>query len=138
MKLFVQTLLLLSLTVILLFSCQSKKEKVSVINNSDYQVLQPTNSKINIGTHNNKDIVRIPFSFKIKNTTPTDVSIEKVDVSCNCIKIISHPTKVRGYRHFQLKGQIDISHQQGHISKCIFINYNSNKILLLRLVGDIN
>lgn len=82
------------------------------------------------------DLVK-PFSFKLENTGTDTITISDVEVACNCVTVEKYTDIISPDENGIVTGTINLSNQHGHISKAIFINYNDNNVLTLRIIGDI-
>lgn len=79
----------------------------------------------------------IPFEFDLKNSSDSIIVVNKVDVSCNCVKIIDFPKRLVVGQSAKLSGTIDLNNQVGHLRKSIFINYDDTCITVLKIVADV-
>ncbi|MDE6610387.1 MAG: hypothetical protein K2K33_07510, partial [Muribaculaceae bacterium] len=50
--------------------------------------------------------------------------INKIDISCNCLKIIDYPDSLFAGQTGEITGEIDFKNQSRHLRKSIFITYN--------------
>lgn len=123
--------LLLSL---LLLSCNTK-ESDSTFNQDGPLVTE--NYKYNFGSVNKKDNPTIDFSFTVENSSDSTIYIDNTEVSCNCLSITDSIATIAPHKSATLHGTINTKEQSGDLNKSIFINYNKNQVLLLRVKGTI-
>lgn len=132
-------ILCFSIVVIMISSCNSNNTKVQQEELfSDSVALKADNPHLDLGNIYKKDKETKTFQFKVKNVSKETVVINKIDVSCNCISINKEsykpiPAGQTGY----INGNIMLNKTKGHISKAIFVNYDGNKVLLLRVIAQI-
>jgi len=115
---------------------QTPKEKyVSATNTSEKLYVEQRHYYLGEISKTRKDSVK--FRFTLKNLGSSFIKINKIDVSCNCLKIKSSFGGIPPKDSVLLEGKAGLQDQDGHISKAIFINYNKSEILILRVIGDI-
>ena len=120
--------------IIVMFSCGtdgSQSQKMY------YGGLSSNNHCYDIGEVDKTKQDYIDFNFEIYNKTDTLIKIKKIDVSCGCIKISEYPEIVKPQSSIKINGVIDLTLQEGYINKPIFVNYEKNRLLLLRVYGEI-
>lgn len=125
-----------------LFCCCNKTIDTKIESNrnlsSHYNdsILVSTNKKIYMGEVNNGSVLH--FSFVLRNVSSKRVVINKVDSNCGCISITSYPEIIFAGDTAELKGTMSIHNQNGHVNKPIFISFNNDGLLLLRVSCDVN
>ena len=90
-----------------------------------------------IGEIPKAEIDSIEFKFILKNLSDSSIKVNRIDVSCSCLKINTSVREILPKDSISLEGKAGLQKQYGHISKSIFVNYDEDKILLLRVIGDI-
>lgn len=121
-------------------SCQ-KKDNVDTqieqktVNEIDF-TLTPKHFDIGVISKSNHDSIH-DFSFDILNNTTDSVYLGKVDVSCGCVNVIYKSNVIPPGEHGIVSGNINISNQYGHLSKAIFVNYDVDGLIVLRIKGDV-
>lgn len=122
---------------IISLSCSNAKEKsvnsICVVGDS----LKADVSKFDFGSVSKSNTQKIVFSFLVSNDSEYSIPIHKVDVNCGCVHISKYDPIIKSKSTGIIKGYIDTNNQIGHFSKAIFVKYNKDKILLLRVVGNI-
>lgn len=128
-------------TIFLLSACLSNQKNSATRNNKDMIIdsIDFMNSPyhFNIGTFSKKDQSTVDYELILTNKSSHSIIINSVDVNCGCVNINEYPELIKSGDKGSLKGFIDIQHQNGHISKPLFISYNNNNLLLVRLIGTI-
>lgn len=79
----------------------------------------------------------IEFKILLKNTSNKYVNIDKVDISCGCLSIKSFPQHIPPGKSGYIVGKIGIRQQINKINKTIFVNYNTDKVVILRVKGKV-
>lgn len=113
---------------------QHDKDEYKLISSS---LLSVDNKELNFGEINKSDKTIIPFTFTLRNDANSTIVIEKIDVSCGCVKIIGSPKTLESGQSGNLTGEIDLTNQSGHIRKSIFINYCDSCLTVVKVVADI-
>ena len=132
-------ILCFSIVIIMISSCSCNNTKVQQEkSSSDSTALKADNPHLDLGKIYKNDIDTKAFQFKVKNVSKKTVVINKIDVSCNCISINKEsykpiPAGQTGY----INGNLILNKTKGHVSKAIFVNYADKKVLLLRLIAQI-
>lgn len=136
----VNLFIMLILTQILL-SCNNSNTTQSYDKNNDTHfsssILLVENKKLDLGEINKRDKTTIPFKFALRNESNNTIVIDKVDVSCSCVKIVDYSKRLEAGESSELIGEINLKNQSGHIRKSIFINYSDTCLTVLRIVADI-
>lgn len=134
----IYVLLLLAFMSFGFLSCgNGKNKKVSkeiICHNNSISSLQ---KKFSFGTVSKKERDTVNYHFTIENTSDSELTIDKIDISCGCIHVIAFPKQIRAHERGDISGFVDLSKQLGHLSKSLFVNYGNDKVLLLRIVGDV-
>lgn len=135
MKRTISTLILAG-TLIAFTACQ--KHQPSTSNHINGQsALTVDNPHFKLGEISKKEKDTVCFFFDIENISNQLASIDKIDVSCNCVKIDTKTRPIYPHSKLRVNGHINLKSQYGHLSKSLFITYNSKQLLLLRVIGDI-
>ena len=77
------------------------------------------------------------FHFVLENKGANVISIHNIDVSCGCVKIDSAPQTILPGKEEMISGHIDITNQSGKLTKPIYVNFDDNQVVLLRIIGRI-
>lgn len=105
---------------------------------TDSIALQTDDPHLDLGKIHKGEISTKSFQFKVKNVSKETVVINKIDVSCNCISIdIESYKPIPAGQIGYINGNIMLNKTKGHISKAIFVNYDVKKVLLLRLIAQV-
>lgn len=118
-------------------SCTNSREKSESFSKKYGDALVCDNPRYNIGEVSKSKQDNAKFIFKITNNSNKTINISDVDVTCGCIYVAEYKNVITPQNSFVLKGFIDLRKQYGHISKPIFVKYNNDNVLLIRVVGDI-
>ena len=89
------------------------------------------------GTMRKSEDKKNTFSFLLQSRSDREIYIEKVDVSCGCMKIDKKPKTIAKGQSASLDGHVEISGQSGKLSKAIFVKFNNGKVLMLRVIGEV-
>lgn len=119
---------------VVMCSCKQHKVTPSMCDKNPLEVLEPHYSFGEV-SKSNKDTIQ--FSFVVENHSDKMISLDKIDVSCNCVKIDSKQKPLHPHSIVKINGYINLKNQLGHLSKAIFINYNNGNLLQLRVSGDV-
>lgn len=95
------------------------------------------NKEYSIGEVNKSERLLVPFEYNLRNISDSIISINKVDVSCSCVKITDFPTQLSSGQSGIITGYIDLKNQIGHIRKSIFVSYCDSCVTILKISGDI-
>lgn len=127
------------LPILFLFlSCtQSKNEQKNNINTGNLNGLYVVDYRYNFGEVYSIKKDTINFSFTLENKGDTTLIIRHVSPSCNCIKITYQPHLIKSKEKAIVKGYISTKNRIGKFSKPVFVSYNKNEVLLLRIIGNI-
>lgn len=117
-----------------LFSCIQDKRKVPERNVDGLYV---ETSYFDLGDVSASKQTEKDFTFELKNCKDKDISISKVDVICDCVVIENAPQTISPKQIGVIRGHIDLTKQKGKLSKPIFVNFDKDNVLLLRIVGKI-
>lgn len=79
----------------------------------------------------------IEYVFQLNNLGKKDISIQDVDVSCKCIVVNDVPDIIPIGKTALIKGKIGITGNLGTFNKALFVNYNHDEVLLLRIKGEV-
>ncbi len=79
----------------------------------------------------------VEFRFVLKNSNNSLITINKIDISCSCLKIKTNVREIHPQDSILLEGKMGLKGLNGHISKPIFVKYAYDKTLLLRVICDI-
>lgn len=82
--------------------------------------------------------IKVIKSKVIMNMGDSLAKISSVEESCSCIHVEKFTRKIPPKQKGTIKGVVDIKKQKGHFSKPIFVNCSGDKVLLLRIIGDIS
>lgn len=123
---------------IVVLSCNNHNKSSSTMEAIQDSLIVSTPKHYNLGVLK-KDVSDsiYTFKFEITNMKTDSIHINNVDVSCGCLFINSFPRKIAPGETNKLVGTINISQQRGHLSKAIFVNYDEDGLLILRIIGDI-
>lgn len=126
----------------LVFSCngnngRTQTENIEKSDNLYSSILSVDNKKVYLGEIDKKATTVIPFTFNLKNETDSIIVIDKVDVSCSCVKISGFPKQLEAGQSGNLTGEVNLKNQSGHLRKSIFVNYCDTCITALKIVADI-
>jgi len=77
------------------------------------------------------------FSYNLENVGTSDIVIDGVDLSCGCLSIDSVPDVIPVESKREITGRIKLKGLKGHVSKSMFLNFNGNNTVLLRVVGEV-
>lgn len=127
--------------IMAMFGCtsQSSKEGGNTANRAaESEALFAKESRFDIGTVSQSAQRKVPFEFVLENRGKEDVKIHGIDVSCSCVVITSFPQIVRPGKDEEVKGYVDTKKTGGKISKPLFVNYDGDNILLLRVIGEVS
>lgn len=78
----------------------------------------------------------IDFSFGLENRGKENIEVHNVDVSCNCITVHDIPHNIPSNTTAYIKGKMGVSQNIGTFNKTLFVNYNNDEVLLLRIKGE--
>lgn len=92
---------------------------------------------IDCGLMKKSEKEEIKFVFHLKNIGKHSIRIHKVDVSCPCVHIEEIPKEIKAKEIKEIKGKVNIKNQYGKISKPIFVNFNTDQVMLLRIIGRV-
>lgn len=118
----------------LMLSCNTKESDTTFKQDGP---LVTQNYKYNFGSVNKKDNPTIDFSFTVENSSDSTIHIDNTEVSCNCLSVTDTISSIAPHKSIILHGFINTKEQSGDLNKSIFINYNKNQVLLLRVKGTI-
>lgn len=90
-----------------------------------------------LGERHERELREESFVFKIKNLSDSALVIDKIDVSCHCVSILSYPHSLQQNEQGDIRGTINLKNQSGHVRKSIFINYNNGALKILKITADI-
>lgn len=79
-----------------------------------------------------------PFEFILSNHSDSVVPIEDVEVSCSCLKLTYTPKYIMANSSARITGVMDTRNQHGFIDKSIFVSYNNEGLIILRVSADVN
>lgn len=135
MKRTISTLFLTG-TLLVFTACQKHLPRT---NNhvSGQSALTVDNPHFKLGEISKKEKDTVCFFFDLENISTQLASIDKVDVSCNCVKIDTKTHPIYPHSKLRVNGHVNLKSQHGHLSKSLFVTYNNNQLLQLRVVGDI-
>lgn len=122
------------LSIIFTFSCCTDSSHSKKLY---YGGLTTNNRYYDIGKIDKTKHDYIDFKFEIYNKTDSVIKIKKIDVSCGCVEIKEYPKVVYPQSSIKINGLIDLTLQEGYINKPIYINYEKDRLLLLRVFGEI-
>lgn len=108
--------------------------------NSNYDsdsILKVSKDEINIGEINKNDKTSVKFAFELTNSSSSSIAINKVDVSCSCVKVNYFPKLINSKQSSKLTGEIDLKNQSGHVRKSIFVSFNDTCVKVLKIVADV-
>lgn len=130
--------LMVIVTVLACFLCciegnPSQKGK----NGHSMDSLLVRNSHLDIGKVSKSDGDYVNFTFELKNCGANVVVVNNIDVSCNCISLTKPTRPIRPNEWSKIVGRINITNQKGHLSKSMFVSYGNGKLLLLRVMAEI-
>ena len=83
------------------------------------------------------DFDSIGFYFNLKNLGPKNVIIHDVEATCPCVRISVKPDTISPGEYSLIGGKIGIKDSRGLQNKAIFVNYDDDKIMLLRIKGNL-
>lgn len=118
-------------------SCTDPRDKSEHLSKKYGDALSCDTPKYYIGEVSKTKQDNVEFIFKITNNSNKTINISDVDVTCGCIHITQYKNIITPQKSFILKGFVDLRKQYGHISKPIFIKYDNDNVLLIRVIGDI-
>ena len=118
-------------------SCTNNQEKSEYLSNRYGDALVCESPRYHIGEVSKSKQDNVEFTFKITNNSNKTINVSDVDVTCGCIHITEYKNIITPQNSFTLKGYVDLRKQYGHISKPIFIKYDNDNVLLIRVIGDI-
>ncbi len=95
-------------------------------------LLEASPAHLNLGVVS-RECKELPFCFSLKNKSNKAVAINKVDVTCGCVVIDSYPEILFARKSDFLRGRLRIANQHGYISKPIFVCFNKEGLLMLRV-----
>lgn len=99
--------------------------------------ISPESKLFDFGQVSNSKIDSVSFSFTLNNKGDKDVIINDIDATCPCIVLSNKPKIIQHNKCAIIRGRIGIKGGYGKQNKAVFVNYNDNNILLLRIVGEI-
>lgn len=114
-------------------SCNNVDKKYS----KTLKGLYVKNAHYNLGEINKKKSTVSQFSFLLENRSNKSICIDTVEVSCNCVAVQEKPKIIKPREAKYLRGQVNLQTETGKISKNIFINFDKNQIMLLRISGKV-
>lgn len=137
MKLLLIILLIVNLSV--LTGCKDKAEQTQTSlalkpDSSNGLTIEPM--RYDLGEMS-KNIDKGQFRFVISNNSSDTIIVNSVEAKCDCVNITSHPDTIFPTKQGEISGFIRIDGNSGHVNKPIFIRYNSDNIVLVRIIGDI-
>lgn len=109
--------------------------KVNKTNNSSILIVD--NKVLDLGEIDKSDKAIVPFNFILKNESDDTLYIDKIDVSCSCVKIIKYTEQLEARQYGNLIGEISLKNQSGHLRKSIFINHSDTCLAIVKIVGNI-
>lgn len=119
--------------IVLLVSCSYSKEE----NSRFIDGLYVEKAYYDFGEVNKKHLQHIPFLFKLENKNGKTITINKIDVSCDCVKLKKIPNSIKPGKTGHIEGFIETNGQSGKLSKILFVNFNEKQVILLRVTGII-
>lgn len=124
---------IITFIIMTLYSCSENKNKTSRIVES----LHVENAYFDIGEIDKKRSNIQKFSFNLENIGNRDITIHSAKPSCECVVVQEAPIRISPKESRMLKGYIDLKNQKGKLSKAIFVDFDEDKVMLLRVIGKI-
>lgn len=113
------------------FSCFDNKNEIS----RTIEKLYVNNAYFDIGSINNTQSTIYNFVFKLENIGDKKIILNNVEPSCNCLVLHDVPKYIPPHGNIVLRGYINTKRQKGNLSKSIYVDFDDNKVMLLRVVG---
>ncbi|MGG6545369.1 UNVERIFIED_CONTAM: DUF1573 domain-containing protein [Prevotella sp. 15_C9] len=127
-KIFIVTFIIMTL-----YSCSENKNKTSRIVES----LHVENAYFDMGEIDKNLSTIQKFSFNLENIGNRTITIHSAKPSCGCVVVQEIPTRIPPKEIRKLQGYIDLKNQKGNLSKVIFVDFDKDKIMLLRVIGKV-
>lgn len=134
----VRNVLYVLVAVLFICGCKEQNKSERVVQQRHVDNLVCDNTHFNFGDVSKKNKSFVDFSFVIMNMGDSLAKISSVEESCSCIHVEKFTRKIPPKQKGTIKGVVDIKKQKGHFSKPIFVNCSGDKVLLLRIIGDIS
>ena len=107
------------------------------ITESDDLCLAVIPRTINLVRINKNKFPRNELRYELKNGSDSIVRINKIDVSCGCVTIVSFNYSIIPNHTETITAEIDLSNQSEHLRKIIFVNYNDGQVKRAKVIADI-
>ena len=107
-------------------------------NNTTTTSLQWETQRYDFGTVDKARIKNVRFDIGMKNLGDKPIAIQKVDVSCGCMKAEFAPEPILPSQDSKLSVNINTGNLSGQFSKVLFVTSTASKEpQLIRIVGRI-
>lgn len=124
--------------LILLQSCNMPNESNKNVDKTKNGHIYVDKERLSFGKIYKKEKKTVYCSFILKNTGNYPVTINSIDVSCNCITPEIKNKTIMPKEKEVINVQINAKNQKGHLNKVLFVNSDAdNPLILLRVQGDI-
>lgn len=124
------------LFLLILCSCSNTPQKNNVTNATD-EALIAVENKYDLGEINKKEHQFVDFAFEIENISDSTIKISKTELSCGCLSLTDTLSVIKPHSKAKFHGKVNTTEQRGYLNKSIFVNYGKNKVMLLRVKGNI-
>lgn len=125
-------------TLLCATSCNSRTREAQPPTTAQNEAgLQAAESRYDFGSVSKSKKDSVIFEFELRNKGKEPVVIDEIDLSCSCLSISSRPDTLQPGTSATIRGAAGIKESKGKFSKPIFVNYNNEEVLLLRIVGNV-